>query len=958
MTMENCAKKLFLVDGMALLFRSFYAMHRAGLTSPDGTPVGAVYGFLKIIVKVLKEQKPSHFAVTWDPGGPNFRHEIFPDYKANRKETPEEIRPQIPLIQQLLRDLGVPSYCVQGFEGDDVVGTIAKQFAADGGDVFILSSDKDFMQLVDDHIRMFSLKTGDNYEILGRQHVVDYFGVPPEQVIDVLALKGDSVDNVPGVQGIGDKKAASLVQEFGNVDAIYERLNEITDKKKKTALENGRESALLSRRLVIIRTDVPVEFRESDARYSIEKLAASPILRERLQALRMNTILRTILESESSAALAAHQTPKAQQTQQPGLMTSLFGEPVAENSHQEKPSVSGASWGRRNYKTVLTMADLESLCDRIRTTQNPFSFDTETTGLDPVLDKPIGASFAFEEGEAFYVPAHEVHTAGLSGVVAEFRPAEVWGKLWHAFVNRKALAVAHNLKFDLHQLSNVGVQLGDAPIACSMVAAWLCDPVSGGLGLDPQSLKLLGLEKIPTSALIGKSAGRQSMLEVPLSVIAEYAAEDADATLRIWNVLSKRLSEVGLSEIFFDLEMPVLRLLAAMERRGVHVNASYLNGLSKEIKENLMQLETRIFEKAGMQFNIASPKQLGNVMFEVVKVHEACGYKGKLAKTSLGYKTDSSVLEQFAENEFVSLIIDYRELSKLLNTYIDVLPQLVKSATGRIHTEFNQTGTATGRLSSSGPNLQNIPVRTSYGKRVRRAFTAAAGENVITCADYSQIELRVLAHLAKDQGMIGAFARGEDIHRETAAKIHGKTLAEVTAEERSAAKAINFGIIYGMGAQRLAKEQDITLSQAKMFIEKYFENFPGIRKFMDAERDFAHRNGFVKTLYGRIRPIPELKSPNVGVARLAENIAINSPVQGTAADIMKRGMLNVEKALREAKLKTQILLQVHDEIVLEGPKSEAEVVKNLVKVALESAAVLDAPLVAEVGQSENWLEAK
>jgi DNA polymerase-1 len=950
--MENSAKKLFLVDGMALLFRSFYAMHRAGLTSPDGTPVGAVYGFLKIIVKVLKEQKPSHFAVAWDPGGPNFRHEIFPEYKANRKETPEEIRPQIPLIQKLLRELGVPSYCVQGFEGDDVIGTIARQFEADGGDVFILSSDKDFMQLVDDHIRLFSLKTGDNYEILGRDHVVDYFGVPPEQVIEVLALKGDSVDNVPGVAGIGDKKAASLVQEFGNVESIYERLNEIADKKKKSALENGRDIAFLSRRLVIIRTDVPVDFRESDARYSIEKLAASPLLRERLQALRMNTILKSILEANLSAAAPA------QKTVQPELMNSLFGEPVEVKQPQETALNSGAHWGRRNYKTLHTMADLDALCERIRTAQKPFSFDTETTGLDPVLDKPIGASFAFEEGEAFYVPAHEVHTSALSGGVAEFTPAEVWGKLWHAFVNRKALAVAHNLKFDWHQLSNVGVQLGEAPIACSMVAAWLCDPVSGGLGLDPQALKLLGLEKIPTSALIGKSAGRQSMLEVPLSIIAEYAAEDADATLRIWNILAKRLSEIGLNDIFFDLEMPVLRLLAAMERRGVHVDVSCLNGLSKEIKENLMHLETRIFEKAGTQFNIASPKQLGNVMFEVLKVHEACGYKGKLAKTSLGYKTDSSVLEQFAENEFVSLIIDYRELSKLLNTYIDVLPKLVKSTTGRIHTEFNQTGTATGRLSSSGPNLQNIPVRTLYGKRVRKAFTAGGVDCVITCADYSQIELRVLAHLAKDSGMIGAFARGEDIHRETAAKIHGKSLSEVTSEERSAAKAINFGIIYGMGAQRLAKEQDIPLSQAKIFIEKYFENFPGIRKFMDSERDFAHRNGFVKTLYGRIRPIPELKSPNMGVARMAENIAINSPVQGTAADIMKRGMLNVEKALREAKLKTQILLQVHDEIVLEGPRAEADQVKDLVKQALESAADLDAPLVAEVGMAENWLDAK
>ncbi len=963
--MENQTKRLFLIDGMALLFRSFYAMHRVGLTSPDGTPIGAVYGFLKIVVKVLREQNPTHFAVAWDPGGPNFRHEMFPEYKANRKETPEDIRPQIPLMQELLRDLGVPSFCVKGFEGDDVIGTMAKRFSEDGGEVFILSSDKDFMQLVDEKIRMFSLKTGDNYEVLGRQHVIDYFGVPPEQVIEVLALKGDAVDNVPGVAGIGDKKAAALVQEFGSVQAIYERIAEIADKKKKTALEAGHESAMLSRRLVIIRTDVPVSFTEHELRFSIEKLALAPHLRMRLQALRMNTILKTILESEPKLASVSH-------TPAPKVAASSFADfplgdfPMGQTESLDKSNatsvsaaeVNTASWGKRNYKTIVTRTELDDVCARIVQAESAFSFDTETTGLDPIQDKPIGASFSFAMGEACYVPAHEIHTSGLGGTATEFAPTEVWEKLSAAFQNRKALAVAHNLKFDLHQLSNVGVNLGEGPIACSMVAAWLCDPVSGGLGLDPLSLKLLGVEKIPTSALIGKSVGRASMLDVPLNTISEYASEDADATLRIWNILSEKMLSLNVSSLFYEMEMPTLRLLASMERKGVHIDSFYLNTLAREVKDNLVMLENRIFELAGMRFNIASPKQLGSVLFETVKVHEACGYKGKLAKTTLGYKTDSSVLEQFAEHEFVSLVIDYRELSKLLNTYIDVLPNLVKGATGRIHTEYHQTGTATGRLSSSGPNLQNIPVRTLYGKRVRKAFSVSAPDYVISCVDYSQIELRVLAHLAQDSGMIAAFSRGEDIHRETAAKIQGKSLQEVTSEERSAAKAINFGIIYGMGPQRLAKEQGISLAQAKLFIEKYFENFPGIRKFMDTERAFAHENGFVKTFFGRRRPIPELKSSNMGVARSAENIAINSPVQGTAADIMKLGMLRVDKALKDNYLDTQILLQVHDEIVLEGPQSEADLVRNLVKCALEGAVQFLVPLVAEVGQAQNWLDAK
>ncbi len=975
--MENQNQRLFLIDGMALLFRSFYAMSRAGLTTPDGRPIGAVYGFLKIIFKILKEQAPSHFAVAWEPGGPNFRHEMYPLYKAHRKETPEEIKSQIPLIQELLREFGVPAFLANGFEGDDVIGTLARRFADEGGDVFIVSSDKDFMQLVDEHISIFSLKPGDNYQIVGREGVRDYFGVEPNRVVDVLALSGDSADNVPGVAGIGDKKAAALVNEFGNLDEILAKVSLIADKKKRAALEAGSNDALLSRQLVIIRTDVPIDVPLSSMHFSFDMLLASPVLRSRLQELRMSSLIRDVAAPARSAPLAAPLAPvNSAVSQSPNrleMMTSIFGDfelplqPVVGASNAEMDAhvgsapaaISTAQWGRRDYKTVLTRSELEKLCSRIVSATDPFAFDTETTGLDVIEDRPIGASFSFVNGEAFFVPGHAaLLQAGESGVAAEFSAAEVWEGLRLAFKNRKACAVAHNLKFDLHQLHNVGVLLGDAPIACSMVAAWLCNPVSGGFGLDAQTFKNFGLEKIPTSQLIGKESGRSSMLQVPLAMLSDYACEDADATLRLWNVYEKNMETSKVSGLFWEMEMPTLRLLASMEREGVHVDSTQLNALASEIRETIVMLESRICERSGKQFNISSPKQLGVVLFEVLKVHEICGFKGRLAKTSLGFKTDASVLEQFAEHEVVSLVLDYRELSKLMNTYIEVLPKLAKQSTGRIHTDFHQIGTATGRLSSSGPNLQNIPVRTKYGKKVRVAFTASAADRILTCADYSQIELRVLAHLAHDAAMIDAFSKGQDIHRETAAKIHGKALADVTSEERSAAKAINFGIIYGMGAQRLAKQQGIPLAQAKLFIEKYFENFPGIRKFINEQRAFAHAHGFVSTFFGRIRPIPELNNPNMMVARSAENIAINSPVQGTAADIMKLGMLRVERALRAGNFVTKMLLQVHDEIVLEGPRSEAEAVKKIVHDALEGAVNFDVPLAAEVGQGANWLDAK
>jgi DNA polymerase-1 len=978
--------RLFLIDGMALLFRSFYAMGRANLTSPDGVPIGAVYGFLRIVQKILKEQGVTHFAVTWDLKGKTFRHEKFAAYKGTRSETPQELLEQIPVLKAILEECAIPCYGVPGYEGDDVLGTLALRFAPTH-EVFIVSSDKDFMQIVDSHVRIFSLKAGDEYVVMGPEHVVDYFGVPPEKVVDVLSIMGDKVDNVPGVKGIGEKGAAKLICEFGSLEKVYENLDKVANARTRGLLEQYKADAFLSKELVTLATEVPLEVSEEALRYDWTRLCSEPGVRRALSTLRMPSLLRALDGAGSGGAPRAGAWPNVPATKKQAAAdghTDLFGNPLdspgegevegeGEGKKNAKGEASGfepdlAAWGDRRYETITTRVGLEALLARIASKDvRCLAFDTETTGLDVIESRPIGFSVSFEEGSGFYVPAHEAHLAAgnLSGLAvdADFSPVDAWQGLGRALRDRTGLLVGHNLKFDVHQLLNVGVDIGPGPIADTMVASWLLEPTGGGYGLDALTLRHFRLKKVPTSALIGKEAGRATMLEVPLALVGEYAAEDVDATLRLWNRLAPRFDEDSTQGrenafLFREMEMPLLRVLVDMERAGVHIDGDYLAEFAGEVQERLSAIESEVHALAGAPFNIASPKQLGQVLFETLKVHEFVGHKGKLAKTTLGYKTDAAVLEQFASHPAVALVLEYRELSKLLGTYILVLPQLVKTSTGRIHTHFNQIGTATGRLSSNDPNLQNIPVRTSLGKKVRKAFCTLDPDSCIISADYSQVELRVLGHLAHDPTMIEAFRSGADIHRETAAKILGKEPGEVTPEERSSAKAINFGIIYGMGAQRLARERKISLSEAKAFIEKYFMNYAKVREFLDAQKVLAYEKGYVATSFGRRRPVNLRGGMSPSETRAAENVAINSPIQGTAADIMKLGMLRAHRALTQGGFRTRIVLQVHDELVLEGPRSEAAEVSRLVREALEGAADFSIPLLVEVSQGANWLEAK
>jgi DNA polymerase I len=981
---DSQRSKFFVVDGMALLFRSYYAMGRVGLTSPEGRPIGAIYGFIKVMQKILKEQDLSFFAVTWDLKEKTFRHKMYDAYKANRSAAPEELIEQIPVIQKMLVDMGVPAFSMAGYEGDDIIGTLCKMFS-DAADVYIVSSDKDFMQLVSSKVKLFSLKMGDKFEEIADANVVDYFGVGPDKVIDVLSIMGDASDNVPGVKGIGEKGAAKLIQEFGSLEGVYENIDKIKNERLRGLLAGAKDMAFLSKKLVTIDQSVPVEITEAQIRYNWSVFSSNPLVHECLKSKGMNSLLKGMNVQDSKKP----QWPNIPAPSKENL--NLFGETLDEKNEpvakvvavEAAPKDLQLDWGKRSYTLIRGQRQLDKVLEKIKSKETKFfAFDTETTGLDPLECEPIGFSLCFEEGSSCYVPCSPTHLAQCVPDENDtpLEPKEVLRQLNDALQHRSALILGHNIKFDMHQMLNKGVSVGPKPLACTMIAAWLIDPSSGGYGLDAQTLKVLGLHKIPTSELIGKGTGRTSMLEVALEKLYEYACEDVDATFRLWKrfkvalgdpqdvetgqedepggVFKKAGNVTSIPQLFWQMEMPLLRVIMDMERSGVHIQGEYLAELASEIQQRLIEIEEKVFVEAGERFNLASPKQLGAILFEKLKVHETLGYKGKLAKTTLGYKTDAGVLETFVEHPVVALVQEFRELAKLLNTYIIVLPQLVKKSTQRIHTQFNQIGTATGRLSSNDPNLQNIPVRTPLGKKVRKAFSASKQQNVITSVDYSQIELRVLAHLSGDPTMIAAFNNGADIHRETAAKILGKEPQLVTSEERSNAKTINFGIIYGMGPQRLAREQGIGLNEAKAFIEKYFLNFALVREYLERQKIHAHQNGFVQTFFGRRRPISFSPSLNQGEVKSLENVAINSPIQGTAADIMKLGMLRAHHALKFSQLQTRMLLQVHDELVLEGPATEVQAVKVLLKVALEGVVSFAVPLIADVSFGPNWLEAK
>jgi len=900
---------LYLVDGTAVAYRSYFAFIRNPLTNSSGENTSAVYGFLLSMLALIEEHAPDRLAVVFDPPPPVFRHEMFPEYKATREKMPDDMRAQLPWINELLDAMGVRRLMVKGFEADDVIGTLAAQGAGDGGmDVFLVTGDKDFMQLVGPRVKMLTFgRPGEDAEIIDEARVAEKMGVPPGGVVELLGLAGDSSDNVPGVPGVGPKTALKLLAEHGTIEGILAAVGGMKKSRTRERLEEHADQARLSRELVTIRRDVPLEG------VSVEDLApAGPdeaMVREILTRLEFTSMIDRVMPRSGEAEAGAE----------------------------------------RDYRCVDSMAGFQALLGRFAA-GNELAVDLETTSLEPMRAEIVGLSFAFREHEAFYLPLN------LRDDESDLPPADELLAALKPHLEDPAIGkVGQNIKYDMLVLARHGVELQGLSFD-TMVASYLVNPGRRSHGLDVLSLEHLGHRNIPISELIGTGKNQISFAEVPIPQAAEYAAEDADMTLRLKGFFEPLLKTENLDDLFRELELPLVPVLAGMEREGVAVDEASLGALSSRMAESLAGLEGEIHELAGEAFNINSPKQLAVILFEKLKVQDELGIK-RIKKTKSGFSTDVTVLQQLSGHPLPRKLLEFRHLAKLKNTYVDVLPTLVHQATGRIHTSFNQTVAATGRLSSSNPNLQNIPVRTDTGREIRKAFVPREQGWKLLSADYSQVELRILAHLSRDEGLLAAFADGDDVHRRTAASMFGVAPDAVTPEQRGQAKTINFGVIYGMGPQRLSREFGVTMAEAREFIEDYFVTYPGVRAWLDGSLETAKKTLEVGTLFGRRRPLPEIDSGDPRVRAAAENMAVNTPIQGTAADIIKRAMLGVDNALSRQKLRSKMIMQVHDELVFDVHPDEVDALKTLVPQCMSGAADLSVPLVVDLGVGANWLEA-
>lgn len=923
--------KVYLLDAMALAYRAHFAMLRSNLKNSEGIATGPIFGFANTLVKLIETDQPTHLAVVWDTHAPTFRHEMDPEYKANRPPQPEELTVAIPLIKEMITAFNIPNLESDGYEADDIIGTLAKQAEASDADVFLVTPDKDFMQLVDDHIKMLKpLNNGDGFDVIDRNGVVDYFGVQPEMVIDVLALIGDTSDNVPGVPGIGKKGAPELILKYGNLEKLIEAAPEISAKRVREGLTEGAAQAMVSRTLVTIKTDVPDTVNWRSLEWEGPDKASLAAFFKRM-GFRTLTAKFTDLDVPTPTKSPRQGTDASQGT--------LFGS-VSDESVVS--FVDGGSYepDKAEYRLVMDsgalaamLADLEGL--------EPLCFDTETTDVDAIRADLVGVSFSVREGSGWYVPV------GVEGALPWDVTREAIRPLLED-VNR--IKVAHHHKYDYQMLIRNGIQVKGS-IFDTMLAGYLID-AGQPLKMDYLSEKYLDYRPISIDTLIGKNAPWNSMDQVPVDKVATYAAEDADITLRLYRVMKPLLDKDELEEVAQSIEFPLSEVLADMELSGVKIDTGMLEALSKDLTGDILEIESKIYEAAGAQFNINSPAQLGDILFNKLGIPS-----GK--KTSTGkFSTNEEVLSALAsEHEVPRLVLEYRGLAKLKSTYVDALPQLVNPETGRVHTSYNQNVAATGRLSSSNPNLQNIPIRTVRGREIRKAFVPEDGYKIMS-ADYSQIELRIIASIAEDEAMIAAFERGEDIHARTAAEVFGlEDITQVTPDQRRKAKEVNFGIPYGVSAFGLSQRLGIPNSEGKRMIDAYFERFPGIKDYIGKTVAFAKDHGYVKTLTGRRRYIPEINSGNPTGRGFAERTAINMPIQGTAADLIKIAMISIHHLLKEGKYKSRMLMQVHDELVFEIHESELDLLPDLIRRHMEEAMPIGVPLKVDMGIASNWLEA-
>ncbi len=890
--MSDQPKQLYLIDGSSYIYRAYYAIRH--LSNSQGMATNAIYGFTNMLLKVMREMQPDHLAVIFDSKGPTFRKEIYSEYKANRSAMPDDLVPQIPYIKRIVAAFNFPGVEVPGFEADDIIATLAKRFAAQGMEVTVVTGDKDLMQVVNDRVRLLDTMKD---KICGPTEVMERFG-GADKVIEVQALAGDSSDNVPGVPGIGEKTAKALIDEYGSVENLLANLDQLKGKRREN-LETYAEQARLSKQLVTLIDDM-----ELDLDY--DNFALSEPDRQAL--------------------------------------TALFKECEFHRLIQEYSVDERATAGNADYRCVLTESELDEMMTALQKAQR-FAFDTETTSLNPHQANLVGLSFAVTAGAAWYIPVGHHYL----GVPEQLPLATVLAAVRPLLIDPHKLKIGQNLKYDILVLARAGVDVTE-PLYDTMLASYLANPASTSHGMDALASELLDYRTIHFKEVAGSGKNQVTFDAVEIEKAVVYAAEDADITLRLYEKLAPMLAKQQQTELFDEIEMPLLPILIDMEKSGIRIDADFLGSLSAEMAIKLSRLEEQIHALAGTPFNIGSPKQLGEILFERLGLP-----RGK--KTKTGWSTDVEVLTNLAEeNEIAALILDYRSLMKLKGTYTDALPKLIHPESGRIHTSFNQTITATGRLSSSDPNLQNIPIRTEEGRRIREGFIPADG-CVLMAADYSQVELRILAHMADVPALKESFAKGEDIHRRTASEVLGLFPQMVTDEQRRQAKAINFGVIYGMSAFGLAKQLGISRREAQTFIDTYFERYPGIRIFMNKCINEAREKLFVTTLLGRRCAIPEINSKNGAVRGYAERNAINYPVQGSAADIIKLAMIRVSKRLAAEKLQSRMLLQVHDELVFEVPFAEQEAMTKLVREEMENAVAISVPLLVEIGCGANWREA-
>ena len=917
--------KLFLIDAYALIYRSYYAFLRNPRINSKGLNTSAIMGFCNTLNEVLTKESPTHIGVAFDHGK-TFRHEAFPEYKAQREETPEDIKLSVPLIKQILEAMHIPILQVDGFEADDIIGTVATRFGSDGIETFMLTPDKDYGQLIGPNVFMYRPRHGGGYEIIGEKEVGDKYGIPtPAQVIDLLALMGDTADNFPGCPGVGEKTAAKLINQFGGIDNMLQHTDEIKGKLREK-VENAVEDIKMSKFLATIRTDVPMQL-------DLDELKVEQPDEAKLRTIFEELEFRTLINKFLNKGEVKSNTDNNQ--------LDLFAENTANESSEPKfAKYESIKTTQHEYQLIENEGELRRLCDFF-ITKEFVSIDTETTSTDAISAELVGLSFSAEESKAFYVPVPANYEEALK-VVQIFKPL---------YESDKIMKIGQNIKYDYEVLTRYGVTI-QGKMFDTMIAHYLIQPELHH-NMDYLAETLLGYQTIHIEELLGPKGKKQkNMRDVSPTDIYEYAAEDADITLRLKNVLEPRLKELGVEELFWNIEMPLVRVLADMELNGVCLDTEALQDTSKIFNERMREYEQEIYKEAGEEFNISSPKQVGDILFGKLQIMD------KPKKTKTGQYVTSEEVLQSLENKspIVRNILNYRGMKKLLSTYIDALPKLINPRTGHIHTSFNQALTATGRLSSSDPNLQNIPVRTDDGKEIRKCFIPEEG-CLFFSADYSQIELRIMAHLSEDENMMEAFREGHDIHRATAAKIWHEDIDKVTDAQRKKAKQANFGIIYGITTYGLAQRMDISNAEAKDLIQDYFRTFPKVQAYMEHAKEVARAKGYAETLFHRRRYLADINSRNATVRGFAERNAINAPIQGTEADIIKVAMVRIWERFNKEGIRSKMILQVHDELNFSVYPEERKQVERIVIEEMQNAYPLNVPLIADAGWGKNWLEA-